>query len=197
MGIASQHIDTNYTVPAVEGLTQLALDLKSVKIYQVALTLDNYLEPGTGPEGTYVLVPSSTNHSWAQTRAFARRLWQDPAAGVALATTQVIVENDSGILGLATRVGHDLAALGYRIGPPRDGTLRPTTQLVDRTGGAATPLARQLGTDLGLGILDVSTEEISSDELILQLGEDAARVSITVPEDALAPSSTVGVTSSS
>jgi LCP family protein required for cell wall assembly len=193
LGIASQHVDTNYTIPAVGGLSQLALDWKSVKIYQTALTLDNYLVPGTGPEGTYILVPSASDHTWARTRAFARRLWQDPVAGVALATTQVIVENDSGIEGLATRVGDDLARLGYRVGPPRDGLLRARTHLVDRTGGPAKPLHGLLSTELGLGTLDVSAEETSSDELILQLGEDAANVQLTVPDDALAPSSTVGV----
>jgi LCP family protein required for cell wall assembly len=193
MGIASQHVDTNYTIPAVEGLSQLALDWKSVTIYQTALTIDNYLVEGTGPAGTYILVPGSPDHSWAQTRAFARRLWQDPAAGAAMASTQIIVENDSGISGLGTRIGDDLAALGYKIGPPQDGSVRSTTHLLDQTSGAALPLEHQLGTDLGLGTLDVSADATSSNELILQLGQDAADVRITVPDDALAPSSTVGV----
>jgi LCP family protein required for cell wall assembly len=193
LGIASKHVDTNYTVPAVQGLSQLALDWQSVKIYQTALTLDNYLVPGTGPQGTYILVPNSPDHSWAPARAFARRLWQDPAVGVALASTRVIIENDSGVGGLATRTGDDLARLGYRIGPPIAGVLRPRTQLVDRTGGSATPLVRQLSTDLGLGSLDVTAEATSPGELILQLGEDAVNVHVTVPDDPMAPSSVVGV----
>ncbi|HLZ10377.1 MAG TPA: LCP family protein, partial [Chloroflexota bacterium] len=193
VGIASQHVDTNYAIPAVGGLSQLALDWKSVKIYQTALTIDNYLQPSTGPQGTYILTPNSPDHSWAPTRAFVRRLWQDPAAGVALSTTRVIVENDSGIGGLATSVGDDLARLGYRVDPPRDGMLRARTNLVDGTGGSANPLFAQLSTDLGLGTLDVSVEDPASGDLIVQLGEDAANVHITVPEDTLAPFSIVGV----
>src|SRR6185437_3881374 len=64
LSIASQHLDTNYAVPAVTQLSQLALDWKDVHFYQTALTIGNYLEEGTGPDGAYLLVPSSPDHSW-------------------------------------------------------------------------------------------------------------------------------------
>src|SRR5262249_22482781 len=64
--IAASHVDTNYAVPDVAKLSALALNWQDVKIYQAALTTQNYLEEATGPEGAYVLVPSAPDHSWAQ-----------------------------------------------------------------------------------------------------------------------------------
>jgi LCP family protein required for cell wall assembly len=193
LGIASSHIDTNYAIPAIGGLTQFALDWKSVKIYQTAITIDNYLKVGTGPDGAYILTPNVADHSWAQIRAFARRLWQDPAAGIAMAATPIIVENDSGIPGLAGRTGDDLARLGYRVGTPRTGVTRARSQILVGTNSTVNPLDLQLGSILGLGTLEVVTETSATDELVLQLGEDAANVHLLVFDDAEAPSSAVGV----
>jgi hypothetical protein len=80
LGIGARHVDTNYSIPDVAQLSQLLLDWKDVTFYQTALSIDNYLEPGTGPEGTYILVPNRPDHSWGQIRAFVRRLWNDPAS---------------------------------------------------------------------------------------------------------------------
>src|SRR5579884_3310160 len=100
VAIAQQHVDTNYAIPAVTKLSALLADWQNVQFYQTALTTDNYLEVATGPDNAYLLVPSAPEHSWAQIRAFVRRLWNDPAAGVAMASTTVIVRNNSGSSGL-------------------------------------------------------------------------------------------------
>ncbi|MGH2459847.1 MAG: LCP family protein, partial [Chloroflexota bacterium] len=205
LSIASQHLDTNYAIPAVSQLSQLALDWKDVRFYQTALTENNYLEEGTGPDGTYVLVPNTPDHSWAQVRAFVRQLWNNPAAGVAMASTTVIVENDSGSAGLATRVSTGLVALGYQV-DVRDGSLRETTDIVDHTGGHAGPLIAQLEQDLQLrdtnvvspadgtaaGAVGLAAPDQSSN-LVIQLGADEANLSVSVPPDTTAPSSTVGI----
>lgn len=205
LSIASQHLDTNYAIPAVAQLSQLILDWKDVRFYQTALTENNYLEEGTGPDGTYVLVPSAPDHSWTQVRAFVRRLWSNPPVGVAMASTIVIVENDSGSAGLATRVSEDLIGLGYQV-DVRNGSLRETTDIVDHTGGKVGPLIDQLQQDLLLqnanvvspaadissGTVGMSTPDDSSN-LVVQLGADEANLSISVPEDTSAPSSTVGI----
>lgn len=205
LGIASQHLDTNYAVPAVTQLSQLILDWKDVRFYQTALTVDNYLEEGTGPDGTYLLVPNTPNHSWTQVRAFVRRLWNNPAAGVEMASTTVIVENDSGAAGLATRLSEDLMGLGYQV-DVRTGSPRATTDIVDKTGGQAGAMIAQLQQDLMLqnvevvspssnnssGTVSLTTTDNPS-ELVIQLGADEASLSVSIPTDALAPSSEVGV----
>ena len=208
LGIASQHVDTNYAIPAIPQLAQLALDWKDVKIYQTALTADNYLEEGTGPQGTYLLVPASTDHSWAQIRAFMRHVWENPAAGVAMAATNIVVENDSGAPGLAERVSEALSALGYQVDNPVTGSPRAQTEVLDGTGGQAGPEIEQLRKDLGLKTVAVATPVVNgsgtvgsaapatdASRLILQLGADAADLTLTVPDDSQAPSSTVGVVS--
>lgn len=199
LGIASKHVDTNYAAPDVAGLAKLALDWKDVTIYQTALTSGNYLEDGTGPDGTYVAVPSSPDHSWAQVRAFTRQLWKDPAAGVSMAKTPILVENANGVAGMAGRVTESLLRLGYQVDDPVSGPIRARTRIIDRTGGQAGPLIARLEQDLGLNKVDVVAEAADpaapagAPGLVLQLGTDEASLSVTVPRDASAPSSVVGI----
>ena len=194
LSIASQHVDTNYSIPNVAQLSQLALDWKSVKIYQTALTTGNYLEDATGPEGTYIVVPSSNDHSWAQIRAFVQRLWTDPATATMMASTTIIVENDTGVAGVAGRVSDALAAMGYHVGDPITGSVQDHTDLVDHTGGQANAVIKQLTGDLGIGQLDVTNgAQDGSGLLVLQLGTDEADLVVNAPRDQAAPYSTVGV----
>jgi LCP family protein required for cell wall assembly len=194
LAIAATHVDTNYQIPDVAKLSQLILDWKDVKIYQTALTANNYLEVGTGQDGTYLLVPSSEDHSWAQIRAFVRRLWEDPRAGIAMANTTIVVQNDTNVPGLATRTSDALAMLGYQVGTPISGPVLAHSRLDDRTDGNADPLIQQLKTDLGIDGLDVSTSSgDTSDALLLEIGEDEAHLTLSVPRDTSAPSSAVGV----
>lgn len=148
LAVGTSHVDTNYSLPSVVQLGQLLLGWKDVRFYQTALTNQNYLADSTGPEGTYTLVPDSADHSWAQIQAFAQRLWQDPELGTAMANTEVVVENDAGVAGLAGQVSTELDKLGYRVGTPITGTVAPHSQLVDQAGGAGTVLARGLEADL-------------------------------------------------
>jgi LCP family protein required for cell wall assembly len=194
LSIASKHVDTNYAVPALTGLTQLIFDWKSVRFYQTALTTQNYLEEATGPEGTYALVPNEPDHSWSQIRAFTRQLWKDPAVGVAMADTEIDVENDSGSPGLATTVSDKLIHLGYRVGDPVEGSVRTQTTIVDESGGTAAPLVQHLFGDLGItGSVTASATTAPTSTLLLQLGTDAKNLSLDVPDDSSAPSSTVGI----
>ena len=201
IGIAGQHVDTNYAVPAMTQFTKLLLDWKDVKIFQTAVTQDNYLEQGTGPspENTYLLVPSSTDHSWAQIRAFTRRLWNDPATGVAIAATNVVVENDTGVPGVAGHVADDLMQLGYNVGVPITGPLQRQSQFVDQTDGTATLVAKQLDHDLGLDLAMTAAPNVSdttdagSNQLVLELGSDDVALKLTVPPDNAAPFSDYGV----
>jgi LCP family protein required for cell wall assembly len=200
LSIASQHVDTNYTVPDVAQLSQLILGWKSVKIYQTALTSSNYLEDGTGPDGTYITVPNSPDHSWAEVRAFARRVWQDPAAGVAMASTTVVVENDTGVPGVAGQVGDALASLGYQVGTPVVGPTRTQSLLVDPTATADAAFIHQLGQDLGRPDLAVATASpseasapVPAKTVVLHLGSDDVALTLKVPPDPTAPYSTVGV----
>jgi LCP family protein required for cell wall assembly len=198
ISIATQHLDTNYTIPDLAHLSQLILGWKNVKIYDTALTTSNYLEDGTGPDGTYVAVPNSPEHSWAQIRAFARHLWANPAAGEAMGTTTIVVENDTNVNGLAGRVSAALAAMGYQVGTPISGPLNAQTRVVDETGGsAAQPLIHQVEADLGLPSLPVNPPPTAGDpaspQIVLQLGQDEADLAPTVPSDPQAPFSTDGI----
>jgi len=194
LAIAAKHVDTNYSVPDVAQLGQLILGWKDVKIYQTALTTSNYLEDGTGPDGTYITIPNAPGHSWAPIRAFVRRLWQDPPVGVAMASTTIVVENDTGVPGVAGRVSDSLIKLGYQVGDPISGPRRDHSQLVDQSAGKATLLIKQLQGDLGLKSLVVSSAPpTDAGGLVLELGADAADLSVSVPEDSQAPTSIVGV----
>jgi polyisoprenyl-teichoic acid--peptidoglycan teichoic acid transferase len=196
LGIASEHVDTNYAIPDAANLGQLVLGWKNVTIYQTALTTANYLEDGTGPDGAYVTIPSTTDHSWAQIQAFSHQLWQDPAVGVAMAKTTITVENDSSVSGLAERVSTALLGMGYQVGDPVTGAYRAHTQVLDRTGGQSGPLVAQLSNDLGLNVPpDVADPpaDAASSQLVLELGADAANLTVPVPNDGQAPRSVVGV----
>src|SRR5207253_2542046 len=122
-------------------------DWKSVRFHQTALTLANFLDEATGPEGAYVLVPSMPDHSWTQVRSFARRVWDDPEAGVAAGQTPVTIVNASGTTGLAGRISGTLVRLGYMVRPPVSAPTRRETRLLDGTSGKADALARQLAKD--------------------------------------------------
>jgi LCP family protein required for cell wall assembly len=194
LGIGSKHVDTNYGFPDLAQLSQLVLDWKDVTFYQTALTTANYLEDATGPEGTYIAVPNSPDHSWGQIRAFARRLWNDPPAGVAMPSTVVRVTNNSGRPDLANRVTAALLGMGYNVGQPVSGPRQLQTRLIDRTDGSASDVTRQIGQDLGLGELSVAKGAVTDGNVLeLDLGADAANLSVSIPADTSAPASVVGV----
>lgn len=194
LSIASQHVDTNYPLPQAAGLAQLALDWRDVKVYQTALTTDNYLEQGTGPDGTYLLTPSSSDHSWAAIQAFAKRLWSDPATGVAMASTPITIENDSQVSGVATRIGNQLSDLGYVVASSTTGQERSSSRIVVSS-GAGVLVAKQLATDLGvnLPIVQKTTSSNATNTAIIQIGTDEADLSVDVPAASSAPLSVVGV----
>jgi LCP family protein required for cell wall assembly len=195
LGIANSHVDTNYTVPAVSALSQLILDWKDVQIYQTAITTDNYLDEATGPDGAYLLVPSEPERSWSQIRAFARHLWDNPKAGVAMASTTITIEDDGAPSSDVTRLRTNLVRLGYQVGPTVDGASRDESRLVDQTGtGAASALVGQLSDDLQGGPLTVTSDPVSgSPALVFQLGADSGRFGVSTPIDEAAPLSVVGV----
>lgn len=173
LGIASQHVDTNYGVPGAAALSQLVLDWKSVKIYQTALTSANYLADATGPDCTYTLTPASANHSWEQIQQFVDRLWNDPATGVVMASTTVVVENDTGVPGMAGQLTTVLASEGYLMGNPTTGLPRATTTILDRSANGVPLLTNQLRKDLGFDNLTVSPEaQNNGDFVVIQLGRN-------------------------
>jgi LCP family protein required for cell wall assembly len=194
LGIASKHVDTNYAIPDLAMLSQLALDWKDVSFFQTALTTDNYLEDGTGPQGTYIVVPSSPDHSWAQIRAFARRLWSDPAAGVAMSNTSIVVENDTGTPGVAGRVTEALRQMGYQVEDPTTGSTRATTEIVDQSDGKGTPAIQLLESDLALDNVAI-TEGTPNDagQIVVELGADQSDLMVTPSLDRTAPFSLFGV----
>ena len=199
LAILNQHADTNYALPDIVGLLQLAVAWRNVQTYQTALTTSNYLEDGTGPDGTYVVVPSDPDHSWTQVYGFTHHLWNDPPAGLAMAATTVRVENDNGVDGLAGRVSSGLLRLGYQVDPPISGPAQKQTRIVDRTGGKAGALIKALEADLHLGNVAVvsqapsHTDASGSSGVILQLGADEEKLVVAVPNQPPAPSSTVGI----
>ncbi len=196
IGIASSHIDTNYSVPDAASLSKLALDWKNVEMYQTALTTQNFLEDATGPDGTYAIVPRITTHSWLQVRAFTKRLWSNPALGVAIAQTHITVENDTGVAGSATKVSQILTNLGYEVDAPISGSVRADSRILDSSG-------RQLGQmllpalkkDLNLSSLgSVEPTVDPSASLIFQLGSnDLSAATLSIPDDRSAPVSMVGI----
>jgi LCP family protein required for cell wall assembly len=194
LAIAAQHVDTDYSLPNATQLGQMILDWKDVQIYQTALSTTNYLQEGTSADGGYVLVPSAPGQSWSQVRAFGRRLWDDPALGVAMARTKVAVVNRSGSDGLASRVAASLLKLGYQVGDVSTDTYQARSRLIDRTDGQAAPLARQLRTDLDLPSLALAPDApTDTPEVVLELGADAADLALAVPTDLAAPTSSFGV----
>lgn len=195
LAITARHVDTDYAMPEVSQLSQFIMDWKSVRIYQTALNAGNYLEEGTGPGGSYVLVPSGPDHTWAQIRAFARRLWQDPATGVAMADTGIVIVNDTGKPGVGGRLSAALSKLGYRVTGLQTGPERAESRLVDRTGGSAKLVAAQLARDLGVSFLAVEDAAAGDrNALVLELGaNDAYLADLQVATDDTAPSSTLGI----
>jgi LCP family protein required for cell wall assembly len=192
LGIASQHVDTNYAIPSYPQLAQLVLGWKDVKIYQTALSNANYLQDGTGPDGTYVLVPTTPDRSWSQVRAFTRRLWDDPELGVQLAATRVVVVNASGQPSLGSRVVASLTKLGYVVAPASTAPRQARSRLVDGSGGASPRVVQQLLKDLGQPGLETTTgPPADSPEVTLVLGEDATDLAISATADPAAPVSAI------
>ena len=200
LSIAAKHVQTDYPIPMATSLASLIVGWQKVQIYQTALTANNYLEEGTGSDGSYLLTPNTADHSWAQIRAFGQRLWKDPVLGVALASTKVVVVNRSGSPGLGDQVSASLIKLGYQVDPVLNGTAMSQSVMIDRTGGQVDPVVNQLKQDLGLPNLTVgdpsTTDSAAVDDpaqLVLELGADAVDVNLVVPTDRQAPVSTVGV----
>ena len=192
LAIGASHVDTNYNFPSVTALAQMAMDWKSVKFYQAALTNTNYLTDANGPEGTYTLVPNNSEYSWESIRALCRRLWDNPELGVAMATTEIVVENDSGVGGVGTRVSTALARLGYRVGTAAAGPARVPSQLVDGTGGAGDALLHQLESDLHTQLEQIVSKDATG-SLTIGIGSgDIGLADLVVPTDAQAPSSAFG-----
>ncbi|HEY8475955.1 MAG TPA: LCP family protein [Chloroflexota bacterium] len=196
LDIAATHVDTNYSIPAVAQLGQLALDWSGVRIYQTALTQENYLEPARGYGGASVLVPSTPDRSWAPIRAFARRLWEDPATGVAMAENRVVVVNNTGVAGAAGRLSEILRRFGYRVEAPVNGVPRDESRLVLRPGAESAELVaagieRDLGTRL---VRAVEAAGAVDAELVLELGRnDLHLLDVEPPADGEAPASAVGL----
>lgn len=195
LAISAQHLDTDYAIQDVGQLGQFIMSWKDVRFYQTALSLSNYLGEDTGPGGAYVLVPGTPANSWGQIRAFARRLWQDPATGVALAGTRITVVNNTAQPGVAEQLSETLARLGYRVTEPLTGSPQADSRLVDRSGGKAALVVEQLRKDLGTDFQQVSEPAQSIDnELVLELGWNDVRLAdLVVTEDEAAPSSAVGI----
>jgi len=195
LSIGATHVASNYGVPDAAKLSQLILSWQDVKIYQSALTDQNYLEVATGPDGTYALVPSSPDHSWSQIQSFAKRFWNDPASASAIAQTTIVVENDTGVPGTATRVSAILSQLGYRVGTPTSGATLQQSRLVDQDGQVAPALARLLAKDLQLTDLPTATDLTApADSVVLQLGaDDLTAADLVVPVDDQVPLSVVGI----
>lgn len=194
--IGASHVDTNYSVPSAAQLAQMIADWKNVKFYEAALTNENYLTASTGPQGTYILVPDGQDYSWSNVRAFAKTLWQNPELGSAMARTEIVVENDTGIAGVGGKVSDVLARMGYRVGTATTGTTRTTSRVVDRTGGDLKDFAGQVASALG-GKLEVAMADkpAESGGILLQVGSaDAGLANLVVALDSSAPSSKVGVT---
>jgi LCP family protein required for cell wall assembly len=196
IGIGSSHIDTNYTIPDGAGLSKLALDWKNVHIYQTAITNQNFLEDATGPDCTYTIVPRSSTHSWAQIRGFMRKMWDNPAVGATISQVHIVVENDTGQAGAATRASTVLSALGYNVDPPVSGTVRTTSRVIDPSGRqVARALLPSFAQDLGLKNLESFDDTVDpTAPLLLQLGSnDLNAIPAVVADDRTAPSSTVGI----
>lgn len=195
LAVSARHVDTDYAIADVGQLGQFILGWKDVQVYQTALTQGNYLEVSTGPGGAYILVPDAADRTWAQIRAFVRRLWQDPAAGVAMAESRIVIVNATGQPRVGGRLSAVLTRLGYRVAAPQTGAQRAESRLVDRTGGRAKPLVGQLERDLGISFSEVAAAiTTNSDDLVLELGMNDAHVAdLEVAADDAAPSSAFGI----
>ncbi|HEX9016131.1 MAG TPA: LCP family protein, partial [Chloroflexota bacterium] len=193
LGVAAGHVDTNYSVPSAAQLAQLAADWRNVRFYQAALTNQNYLVSATGPQGTYILVPDTQGNSWADIQALCKRLWKDPETGTAMANTQIVVENDTGVAGVATKLGAVLSRMGYQIGTPTSGAVRRGSRVLDGTGGDSAALVKQLESDLKFSPAEAS-EDTGKAVITIQLGsDDIALADIKVAVDTTAPTSAYGI----
>lgn len=175
LAAVSGNTETNYGGLPSLGMALASLEWWQVKVYQAGLTNQNYLADATGPEGTYILVPDSQGHSWAQVQALVRRLWSDPEAGAAMAGTQTVVENCSGVTGLAARVSQRLADLGYQVGTPSTGAVRGRSTIVSGDDRLGHVLARAMGSDLGIS-LDEERTQSERPIVTLRIGTDGANL---------------------
>ncbi|HLZ06948.1 MAG TPA: LytR C-terminal domain-containing protein, partial [Chloroflexota bacterium] len=135
-------------------------------------------------------------HTWAQIRGFMKRMWADPGFGVAVSQAHIVVENDTGVAGTATRATAVLSSLGYNVGPPISGPVRAGSRVVDASGNqAARALLPALKKDLGLVSLDSYDDATDPTlPLVLQLGsDDASDPFVVTADDRAAPASTVGI----
>ena len=95
----------------------------------------------------------------------------------AVANAEVVVENDSGVAGLAGRVGTRLSKLGYRVGTPVTGTASSHSEIVDQSDGQAKALARGLEADLQVKLGEPKAEKKQGlARVILRMGSDSAGV---------------------
>ncbi|MCL4465918.1 MAG: LCP family protein [Chloroflexi bacterium] len=196
LGIASQHVDTDYSLPDAAQFARLALEWKDMRIYQTALTLGNYLQEATGPQGAYILVPDEPDLSWSRVRAFAQRLWQNPAGGIAMAANKITVENTSGVSGMATQVTDLLYQMGYQVNAPASGEeMQQDWRLLDGSGGEGKALAPLLEKDLNRKIDVVAGPDGDPTGVVLMVGSsDVNLAGLRAPADARAPLSAAGVT---
>ena len=195
--IATKSSTTDYPLPAVTGLVGMATSWNDVKFYQAALSTSNYLQVGTGPNGTYLLLPRTDDLSWSSVRAFARRLWQDPVIGTELSQIEVLVRNRSGNADLGGSVSARLEALGYELDPTEKGSALAATRVLDQAAGEGSAIVAELASDLGLPALQVTKDATASPKrVVLELGQDAVGVVRTdlPPAEAGVPTSKVGVT---
>jgi len=171
---------TDYPLPAVAKLTGMVTSWGDVKFFQAALTNTNYLQIGTGPGGAYILLPRAKGLSWANVRAFARRLYQDPTLGSQVSQTKVMVLDRSGQKGLGAQVTARLASLGYDMESPQTGSAQATSDVIDQSGGTGSAMVKALAPDLGLPALQTKADKAAKvHRIVLELGKDAVGVART------------------
>jgi anionic cell wall polymer biosynthesis LytR-Cps2A-Psr (LCP) family protein len=61
----SQYIDTDFRLTDIPGLLKEYLRKKDYAIESVALTLENVLDEGRGPQGQYILTPQYDDTKWS------------------------------------------------------------------------------------------------------------------------------------
>jgi polyisoprenyl-teichoic acid--peptidoglycan teichoic acid transferase len=199
LSTARDHVDTDYGITDIGQVTSFITSWKDVHFTQSAISTANYLIEGTGPGGAYVLVPSTPDRSWSQIRAFAKRLWDNPDAGAAMANTKITVVNSTGQPGVGEHVTQVLASFGYLVEAPQTGETLPDSGVIDGTGGKATPVIKLLEKDLGTTLPPATGSAVAAgDGLVIQIGSnDAGLIDLALAKDDSAPVSDYGVDASS
>lgn len=142
------NVKTDFSTSEVRRLYDLGKKVRSGDIKSIGLTDDNVALVTTGNiNGASVVIPTAGNSNFSQIKAYMARLTSsDPLIREG---AKITVLNGSGVVGLAQKRADSLSSRGLNVTGVGNAQARPSTIIVDLTGGkknsTKTYLEKQFG----------------------------------------------------